>query len=257
MMDFNERVIPEISVNFLYQEGLARYKWALKHIKTGVKILDAGCGTGYGSNLLASKGRVIGIDSNNEAIRFAKKNYGDKVNFLLGDITKLQFRNEEIDCICAFEVIEHLKNPIKFLGEAKRILKKNGIIFMSTPNKDIHSTDGYTSSPYHFKEYTYIDFSDLLNSFFKVVKMQGQVKSKKAKKAIVTFMNSQNAREKFVQNDKFGLRKLMPKHFKEKIWKYIGGFWGRKEQERLTTKDFPIQASDIHYSDYFVALCQK
>lgn len=256
-MDFNERVIPGITVNFLYQEALARYEWALKHIKTVVKILDAGCGTGYGSNLLASKGRVIGIDNNNEAIRFAKKNYGDKANFLSGDITKLHFRNEEIDYVCVFEVIEHLKNPIKFLDGAKRILKKNGIIFLSTPNKDIHSTHDYSSSPYHIKEYTYSDFLDLLNSFFKVVKIQGQVKSSKAKKAIAEFMNSQRAREEFVQKDKFGFRKLMSKHLKEKIWKYVGGFWGRKEQERLTTKDFPIQSSDIHYSDYFVALCQK
>lgn len=256
-MDFNERVIPGITVNFLYQEALARYEWALKHIKKVVKILDFGCGTGYGSNLLMSKGRVIGIDSNNEAIRFAKKNYGDKVNFLLGDITKMQFRNEEIDCICAFEVIEHLKNPIKFLAEAKRILKKNGIIFLSTPNKNTHSPDGYTRSPYHIKEYTYSDFSDLLNSFFKAVKIQGQVKSNKAKKAIAKFMSSQKAREKFVQKDKFGLRKLMSKRFREKIWKIVGVFFGRKEQEILTTKDFPIQSSDIHYSDYFVALCQK
>lgn len=256
-MDFNERVIPGITVNFLYQEALARYERALTFIKNEMKILDAGCGTGYGSNLLASKGRVIGIDSNNEVIRYAKKNYGDKVNFLSGDITKLQFMSEEIDCICAFEVIEHLKNPIKFLAEAKRILKKNGIIFLSTPNKDIHSPHGYSSSPYHIKEYTYSDFSNLVNSFFKHVKIQGQVKSNKAKKAIAKFINSQRAREKFVQKDKFGLRKLISNRIKEKIWKYQGGFFGRKEQEGLTTKDFPIQSSDIHYSDYFVALCQK
>lgn len=256
-MDFNERVIPGISVDFLYREALARYEWALTFIKKGVKILDAGCGTGYGSNLLASCGRVIGIDSNSEAIRFAKKNYGNQANFLLADITMLQFRNEEFDCICAFEVIEHLKNPRKFLSEAKRILKKDGIIFLSTPNKAIHSPHGQSSSPYHIKEYTYNDFSHLLNSFFKVVKIQGQVKSMRAKKAIAKFMNSQRAREEFVQKDKFGIRKLMSKALKERIWKYLGGFFERKPQERLTTKDFPIQSADIKDSDYFVALCQK
>lgn len=256
-MDFNERVIPGISVDFLYQEALARYEWALKHVKKGVKILDAGCGTGYGSNLLASKGRVIGIDSNNEAIRFAKKNYKDKVNFLLSDITKLQFQNEEFDCICLFEVIEHLTNPRKFLSEMKRVLRKEGLFILSSPNKSIHSPQGKSLSPYHIKEYTYNDFSYLLNSFFKVVKIQGQVKSNKAKKAIAKFMNSQRLREKFAQKDKIGIRKLLPKQLKERIWKYVGGFFGRKEQERLSTKDFPIQSSDINYSDYFVALCQK
>ncbi|OGH16742.1 MAG: hypothetical protein A3C30_00160 [Candidatus Levybacteria bacterium RIFCSPHIGHO2_02_FULL_40_18] len=256
MMDFNERVIPSISANFLFQEALARYIFAEKLIKKGSRVADIGCGTGYGTSVLAKKGEVVGIDNSREAISFAERHYQD-TDFLVADATKLPFKNGEFDIACSFEVIEHLKNPKHFLSEAKRVLKKRGILVLSTPNKAISSIAGSPESPYHEKEYTYEEFKDLLKEFFPNVKILGQTKSKRARNAIIEFLNSQIARETLGSKDKFRLRKLIPKNIKEEIWKYLGDFYGRTSQNKLSFNDFPIGADNVSQSDYFIAICKN
>ena len=116
-MDFNERVVPNITANFQFKESLARYEFAERSFKKNLKILDIGCGTGYGSAALGKKREVIGIDNNKDAINYAKKYYSKKVEFLVADALKLPFKKNEFDGACSFEVIEHLKNPNRFLKE--------------------------------------------------------------------------------------------------------------------------------------------
>lgn len=256
MMDFDERVIPGISANFLFQEALARYVFAQRLIKKGFRIIDIGCGTGYGNSILAKKGDVTGIDNSREAILFAKKHYKN-VKFLVANATKLPFENGGFDIICSFEVIEHLRRPKKFLSEAKRILKKGGVMILSTPNKAISSPNGNPESPYHEKEYTYIELNNLLKEFFKNVKILGQNKSKRAKDATLEFLRSQVAREKLASRDKFRIRRLIPKDTKEKVWKYLGNFYGRASQNKLSFSDFPISSYNVSQSEYFIAVCKK
>ena len=109
-MDFNERVIPGLSSNFMYQEALARYEFAAKYLRNGLKVLDLGCGTGYGTSIFASDNcHVVGIDINKQAVDFAKKNYWNKnISYLVRDITNLKLSNKEFDITTAFEVVEHL-----------------------------------------------------------------------------------------------------------------------------------------------------
>lgn len=119
MMDFNERVIPGVSANFLYQEALARYEFALKYIKPGDKILDVGCGTGYGAAILGRYAKVIGIDSERQAIEYARQKYHEDAKFRIGDAEELNFDDKFFEIAISFEVIEHLKSPQKFLDKQK------------------------------------------------------------------------------------------------------------------------------------------
>lgn len=256
MMDFNQRVIPGLTANFLYQEAKARYEFAAKLVKKGMKVLDVGCGTGYGSAILADGAHVFGIDNDHEAIKFARKKFGAKANFQLGEATKLKFRNKEFDLVCAFEVIEHLKDPDKFLEEAKRVLQGGGKLILSTPNQASHSPDKL-SSPYHVREYNFAQLSQILNRHFPAVEIFGQKKSGRARLAISEFMKSQRAREGLVEMDALGIRKFLPRALKEKVWQYLGSFFGRASQDKLASQDFPIIASRVKTSDYFVAVCRK
>ncbi|MBI1864029.1 methyltransferase domain-containing protein [Candidatus Woesebacteria bacterium] len=258
-MDFNERVIPDVSANFLYQEALARYKFAQKYLKPKFKVLDLGCGTGYGTKLLGEKvPEIIGIDINKEAINFAKKNYPKKANFRIGNVELLKFKDNYFNLICSFEVIEHLKNPQKkYLKEIKRVLKKDGKVIFSTPNKETRSPESEVSSPYHFREYKYSEFKKLLKKNFSKVEIKGQFRSKRTKKALKSFMNSQKGRQKIVGFDKLNFRKLIPKKYKEWIWKYVGFFFGRSDQASLNFKNFPIHSQNIKNCEYFIAICEK
>src|SRR3990167_2670452 len=206
MMDFNERVIPGISANFLYQEALARYEFASKLIKKGSFILDVGCGTGYGCSLLSHKAEVLGVDNDREAIDYAKKHYGKNAKYVLGNAEKLKFKSQ-FDIICAFEIVEHLSNPSTLLKLIKTLLKKRGVFILSTPNKNYVSPEGGVASPYHIREYNYDEFRSLLKKYFTKVEILGQTKSKKAQEALKDFMRSQTVRQSLVDKDMFDIRK--------------------------------------------------
>lgn len=251
-MDFNERVVPGVSANFLFQEALARYQFALKYVRKGDKVLDVACGTGYGSSLLAQKGKVVGIDINRDAIKYAKRKYR-RVSFLVADAQKLPFKDGEFDLAVSFEFIEHIKKPEKLLHEVKRVLKRKGTFILSTPNKKFPKI---VESPYHEKEYTYQELKKLLEEHFKKVTLYGETKDNKAKEAFKSFLDSQKVRENIIGKDILGFRKFIPRGTKEFIWKYMGNFFGREVQEKLDFTNFPISSKKGEDSEYFVALCQ-
>ncbi|MFC1964477.1 class I SAM-dependent methyltransferase [Chloroflexota bacterium] len=134
------------------------------------RVLDAGCGYGYGSFMLSSVSeKVVGIDISEEAIQIAKKRYSNpNVEFLLMNTKEMNFNNQ-FDVIIAFEHIEHLRDPGLFLSKACLYLEPGGIFIVSTPNK-IYTGD----NPYHFKEYSHKQFQQVLKSYFQEVKIEGQ-----------------------------------------------------------------------------------
>ena len=141
-MDFTgERLVPGKVDLELEVEHMNRYIFASDLVKNK-KVLDAACGTGYGTALLAqSAERVFGIDISKEAISYAESNYSAKnVNFAVANIEKLPFESDFFDVVVSFETIEHVdtQKQEKFLSEVKRILKKDGIFIISTPNKEVY-----------------------------------------------------------------------------------------------------------------------
>lgn len=109
MMDFNERVIPGVTANFQFKESLARYEYVKRIVGSSAKIIDIGCGTGYGSAVLGKKYDVVAVDNSKEAIAYANKHYSNKTKYLVANAIKLPFKNSKFDVACCFEVIEHLK----------------------------------------------------------------------------------------------------------------------------------------------------
>lgn len=116
-----------------------RYNFAKIFVKNKV-VIDLGCGVGYGTFVLAKARakKVYGIDIDNDAIEYAKSHYCDKnITYNVRDALKSKFPSRVADIIIAFEVIEHVNNPKKFLEEAARLLKPNGIFIMSTPHQSM------------------------------------------------------------------------------------------------------------------------
>jgi len=174
-MEFTgERFVPgHPELDNLFQEHVIRYLFSSQFIKSKT-VLDAGCGTGYGSYILAQNKakKVVGIDNSKEAIEYCKNNYQSKnLEFKIGDCEELNFSDSSFDVVASFELIEHLKKPESFLSGVKRILKKDGIFITSTPNKLTYNTE----NPFHYKEYTENEFKETLKIYFSEVSIFCQI----------------------------------------------------------------------------------
>jgi len=108
--------------------------------KKSNKILDIGCGTGSFLFRIQDKKKCVGIDLEEIALRIAKK-YCPTSTFLKGSVLKLPFKNDEFDVVTLWEVIEHIPKgtEMKAFSEIFRVLKKNGLLVLSTPNKNLLS----------------------------------------------------------------------------------------------------------------------
>lgn len=99
-----------------------------QHITPSSKILDAGCGDGYGSFMLGEQGyHVTGLDFSHKMIDNATKLVnGESLNFVQGDLAQLPFHNNEYNAIMAVNSIEWTQNPLLVLQEMKRVLIQGG-----------------------------------------------------------------------------------------------------------------------------------
>jgi ubiquinone biosynthesis O-methyltransferase len=164
-----ERLIPgEVDVDLL-NEHVARYTFASR-LARGKRVLDAGCGAGYGSAELARTAlAVVGVDVAPEAIEFARAHYqSDNLSFEQASCANLPYDASSFDLVVAFEVIEHLQDWRAFLLETARVLSPNGQLVVSTPNKLYYteSRGPHGANPFHVHEFTFDEFRQELNAVF-------------------------------------------------------------------------------------------
>jgi ubiquinone/menaquinone biosynthesis C-methylase UbiE len=116
-----------------YREDI---KLILKNLPTAGNILEAGCGIGSVCNYLSqiTNAKIIGVDISTEALKNLKLNNSSNIEFIKGDIRNLPFKNNSFSLITSLGVIEHLDNPRGAIIEMERVLKEDGILFISTPN---------------------------------------------------------------------------------------------------------------------------
>jgi SAM-dependent methyltransferase len=169
-----ERVIPgQVDVDLL-NEHLARYTFAAR-LARGKRVLDAGCGAGYGSAELAHAAQsVVGIDCAIDAVGFARENYRlPNLQFEQASCTSLPHRDSMFDLVVGFEVIEHLENWRDFLREVRRVLAPNGQFIVSTPNKLYYteSRGAEGANPFHVHEFEFEEFRTELKGIFPYVSL--------------------------------------------------------------------------------------
>ena len=164
-----ERVIPgEVDVDLL-NEHLARYAFASR-LARGKRVLDAGCGAGYGSAELAEMAETVtGVDVASEAIAYARDHYAlPNLAFEQASCSALPFADGSFDLVAAFEVIEHLEDWRGFLAEARRVLGVNGQLVVSTPNRlyytESRGLEG--ANPFHVHEFDFAEFTAELQAVF-------------------------------------------------------------------------------------------
>ncbi len=158
-------------------EHLHRYNEALPYINSNDVVLDIACGTGFGTDMLATRtqGKVIGGDIAADAIAECRAHW-EKTNleFKVLDGTQLDFTDGYFDKIVSFETIEHTTGYPYMIAEFARVLKPGGFLILSTPNRDITSPDGVIENPYHTQEFSYEELKKLLEVSFPRIQVWGQ-----------------------------------------------------------------------------------
>lgn len=152
------------------------YQYALPYCEKK-KILEVGCGAGYGAKELSKVStEVVGVDKDEKAIIFAKGHYNaSNVKYIKGDpIQGLPFKKSEFDLIICFQVIEHVTpQDLKvFLREIKRLLADQGKFLLTTPNRKIRLLP--FQQPWnkdHKKEYTGRNLKRTLRQYFPKVEI--------------------------------------------------------------------------------------
>ena len=170
-MEFTgERVIPGQTDPDLLNEHVARYRFA-ESLASGRSVLDLGCGVGYGSALLAAKAeQVYALDNSLGALTSGRQGHSN-IRFLQGDGAALPLRDNSIDVVVAFEVIEHLEHWAEMLSEAARVLKADGQLLVSTPNRVYYQASRSEPNPFHVHEFDFPEFEAALEKEFQSVRI--------------------------------------------------------------------------------------
>ena len=170
-----ERFTPEC-VREIWYEHFHRYVLAARWC-ANTKTLDAACGEGYGSALLArSAASVESVDISEQAIDHARQRYGDLdgVRFQVADCTALPFEDNEFDRVVSFETLEHLAAHDQLLTEFRRVLKPEGFLILSSPDKATYSDAQNTVNEHHVKELYREEFETLIGRYFPACHLLGQ-----------------------------------------------------------------------------------
>ena len=164
-----ERVVPDQVDADLWNEHLSRYVFTSR-LSRGKRVLDIGCGTGYGAARLGdSAAAVIGVDISAEAVAYANEHYsGHKLSFAVASGMALPFAAAAFDLVIAFEMIEHLTDWEALLAEARRVLRPSGQFVVSTPNTRFYAESRRKSgpNPFHEHEFEFEEFRDALGRHF-------------------------------------------------------------------------------------------
>ena len=171
-----ERFTPEC-VREIWYEHWHRYAFALP-LARGRRVLDAACGEGYGSAMLAGAAvSVLGVDISAEAVAHATTRYGnrDGLRFQTGDCTRLDdLPSGSFDLIVSFETLEHLHDHERMLDGFVRLLADDGVLLISTPDKRTYTDLTGFANEHHVRELYRDEFDALLAPRFPHHRVFGQ-----------------------------------------------------------------------------------
>lgn len=169
-----ERYLPEVHGG-VELEHLHRYLFA-SQLLSGKQVLDIASGEGYGSAMLArTAAHVTGVDISAEAILQATEKYkADNLEFRLGSCASIPLADSSIDVVVSFETIEHHDEHEAMMLEIKRVLKPDGVLVISSPDKLEYSDKPAYDNEYHIKELYRDEFEALLDVHFKRHSIFGQ-----------------------------------------------------------------------------------
>jgi SAM-dependent methyltransferase len=251
LQDTRERALPmhraqSLEDYLVYLKHLALYKFVAS-FAARKRVLDLGCGEGYGSDALAYTARlVVAADRDGVAVAHARQKYTRaNLAFVVCDAQALPFRAESFETVVSFEVIEHLPKVRQYLEEIKRVNAAKGIAIISTPNRLLRLLPFQKPwNRFHLREYAAPDLSRVVGAVFPRVQVYGIT----ATPAILEIEKRRVKQNPLVAYPKMLAQILIPLPTYEWL-KRTGARWGQPVAARVESFD----ATKFAVDDFRVA----
>jgi 2-polyprenyl-3-methyl-5-hydroxy-6-metoxy-1,4-benzoquinol methylase len=166
-----ERTAPGIwHENYWYARHLAAYQWLTALIPPTGRVLDAGCGEGYGAEHLRTTGArsVVGLDYDGTALRHITKVYPE-LKVLQGNLVQQGLADDAFDLVVSMQTIEHLWDQPAFVAECARVVRPGGTVVLTTPNRLTFPPGNW----YHTRELTGPELVELVTAELEVTTVAG------------------------------------------------------------------------------------
>jgi SAM-dependent methyltransferase len=169
-----ERTVPGIwHENYWFQRHLAAYLAAL-NLTRGRRVLEAGCGEGYGAALIRDDdAEVVAIDLDADAAQHVSQEY--RLPSVRGNLVHLPFADASFDTVVSLQTVEHLWDQPALVAECARVLVPHGLLLLSTPNRLTFSPDWVPGTPplnpFHARELDARELLGLTADWFDAVEL--------------------------------------------------------------------------------------
>lgn len=241
----------------LFMRHMAMYRFFGQYVR-GKKVLEVGFGEGYGTDYLGRIAtEITGVDMSQALVDHARKKYGRKnVWFMRGDATEFPFSANAFDVVISSQVLEHVKDYMKFLVETNRVLRPGGTAIFATPNRKA-MIDGV--NPYHFKEFSAAELQKTLEKVFPRVEVDGLFGSPRYMELKA---KEQGYAGKILALDFLRLRRFVPRFVIKPLYKMAFEAVNKKTEADagtgpdITEDDFHV-ATNADKSLDLVGICRK
>ncbi|MGH4025536.1 MAG: glycosyltransferase [Pseudonocardiaceae bacterium] len=164
-----ERCVPWTDDLQVIYEHYHRYALAARFV-AGARVLDLGCGEGFGPALLAGAAReVVGVDVDRQTVEHAVAHYPrENLSFSVGSMIDpdLLPDAEPFDVITCFEALEHVEEQDVLIALVRRLLAPGGLFLTSTPDVTVYTHEHGNENPFHLRELSEPEFRELLGGAF-------------------------------------------------------------------------------------------
>jgi O-antigen biosynthesis protein len=169
-----ERYVPSVEGN-IELEHHHRYMFA-RELCRGKDVLDLASGEGYGSAMLSRVANtVVGVDIARDAVKHSQKTYARKnLQFMVGSCVEIPLPDASLDVVVSFETLEHHDQHDEMMAEVKRVLRRDGLLIISTPDKYRYSVEPDFKNEFHVRELFHHEFEALLRRHFATASFYGQ-----------------------------------------------------------------------------------
>jgi SAM-dependent methyltransferase len=237
----------EAGFNPTWQRHVAAYAFSAAILPPG-RVLDVGCGVGHSFELLSPR-ETVGVDIDPDALD------GQARETRVGDMRELPFADSSFSSVISVQAIEHVPDPERALGEARRVLERGGVAIFVTPNRLTFGPPDEVIDPYHYVEFSPDELREVCESVFPCVELSGIFGSDRYLDLVAA---ERASLDRLIRWDPFRLRRMVPRGIRQRLYDF--GLLRRRasrdlDSEAIEPSDFLLRDSPLEGALDLLAVC--